>query len=303
MAFYGNNIGIIPLTDAAGITKVFNKQTHLGLDIGWSESKFINCPVLAWQDGTIVDKGFSSEVGNFVVLEHTYTTTKRWTGYIHLNRPISGAKGTKYNLGQQISDAQRGNTGKSNGPHLHLYLTQEVPITTTYTWNTMLMVAVDPQPYLYYDKRFNTDYIAPSWSKPLPKVIYPKPVARDELVEQVEIKSATRRLRNGPGLTFEAYPEYCAPGIYNVHSWAVKDGYDWALIDEIDGFKFYAAIMEGEDLPVTDYKKLYEEQKELYEGEKQANIDLKKQINEADRKLAIARAKLKSIRDITEGDL
>lgn len=32
------------------------------------------------------------------------------------------------------------------------------------------------------------------------------------------------------------------------------------MIDEIDGNKFYVAVMEGEDLPIIDYKQLYEEE-------------------------------------------
>ncbi len=45
MSFYGKNVGIIPLTDAAGITKVFNWPSHKGVDIGWYAMQY--CPVLA----------------------------------------------------------------------------------------------------------------------------------------------------------------------------------------------------------------------------------------------------------------
>ena len=69
-------IGIIPLTDAAGITKNFNAQNHRGLDIGWYANKF--CPVLAWQDGTLIAKGYSGQVGYWLVMEHEYDDGKRW---------------------------------------------------------------------------------------------------------------------------------------------------------------------------------------------------------------------------------
>lgn len=282
-------IGFIPLTDAAGVTKVFNKQTHLGLDIGWWKTP--NCPVLAWQDGIIVDKGYSQEVGYFVVLEHRYTTTKRWTGYIHLTALNNLSKGAKVEAGKPIGNARRGNTGVSNGVHLHLYLTQEVPITTTYTWDLMKNCAVDPYPFLYWDKSVNTDYIAVSWAKEYPKVEYPKPVERNEEVEQADIKSGTRRLRNGPGLKFDAYPEYAIPGIYNVHGWTQADGYDWTRLDTIDGNEFYAAIMEGEDLPVADFKALYEEEKKL-------NEELTDKLNTAETGLKRATAKLEDIKKI-----
>ena len=263
MAIYNKDIGYIPLTDAAGVVKVFDKQTHLGLDIGWYKNE--HCSVLAWQDGTVVDKGYSSEVGYFVVLEHRYTTTKRWTGYIHLTALNNLPNGAKIEGGRPIGNAKRGDTGISRGTHLHLYLTQEAPISTVYTWNTMRSLAIDPFPFLYWDKEVNTEYISPSWPNKYPAIKYPEPVERNEEVEQCDIKSSTRRLRKGPGLKFESYPEYAKPGIYNVHGWTQADGYDWTRIDTIDGNEFFTAVMEGEDLPVADFKELYKEEKKLNE--------------------------------------
>ena len=305
MAIIKSDIGYVPLTDAAGIVKVFDKQTHLGLDIGWYKNE--HCPVLAWQDGTVVDKGYSSEVGYFVVLEHKYTTTKRWTGYIHLTALNNLPNGTKITGGQPIGNALRGNTGISRGTHLHLYLTQETPISTTYTWNTMRSLAIDPFPFLYWDKAVNYEYISPSWAKQYPQIVYPKPVERNEEVEQCDIKSNTRRLRKGPGLEFDSYPEYAKPGIYNVYGWTQADGYDWALIDTIDNNKFYAAIMEGEDLPVADFKALYKAEKKRNEqltkelksaqdGRKKATEALTEKLAE----LSTAKSKLKSIIEIAE---
>lgn len=289
MAIYNKEVGYIPLTDAAGVTKVFNKPSHLGLDIGWWANK--NCPVLAWQDGTVVDKGYGNEVGYFVVLEHRYTTTKRWTAYIHLTSLNNLTNGSKVAGGEPIGNARRGNTGVSNGVHLHLYLTQELPITTTYTWDLMKNSAIDPYPFLYWDKEVNSEYIAVSWPNEFPKVEYPKPVERNEEVEQCEIKSATRRLRTGPGLQFESYPEYATPGIYNVHGWTQADGYDWTLIDSINVDDFYRAIMEGEDLPVTDFKA-------LYEAEKILNEELTEELNTAQTALKQADDKLEQIKKI-----
>lgn len=257
--FYGKNVGVIPLTDAAGITKPFNWPSHKGVDIGWSDARWINCAVLAWQDGFVVDKGYGSEVGYYIVLEHTYDDgTKRWTGYIHLSTSSTLLKGQKVELGQCIG--YRGNSGKSNGVHLHLYLTDTVTVKTLYTWDTMLAHSIDPVPYLYFSAKYNTIYIAPTWKKELKEMKYPKPVERNELVEQCDIKSDTRRMRNQPSTSGKAYDQYCTKGIYNVHGWTSADGYDWTMIDEIDGNKFYVAVMEGEDLPVVDYKSLYQEE-------------------------------------------
>lgn len=247
MAFYGKNVGVVPLTDAAGITKVFNWPSHKGLDIGWYATQY--CPVLAWQDGFVVDKGYGSEVGNYIVVEHTYTDGKRWTGYIHLVDTPSVKKGDKVTLGQQMGNARRGNSGVSNGVHLHIYLTKVVPIKTLYTWNTMLENCIDPKPYLYWSKEFNTQFISTAWTKELKKIVYPQPVKRNEKVHQVEIKSETRRLRAAPSINGMAYDDYCEKGFYNVYDMQEADGYTWALIAEIDDNKFWVAVMSGEDLP------------------------------------------------------
>lgn len=289
MAIIKSDIGYVPLTDAAGVVKVFDKQTHLGLDIGWYKNE--HCSVLAWQDGTVVDKGYSSEVGYFVVLEHRYTTTKRWTGYIHLAALNNLPNGAKIEGGRPIGNAKRGDTGISRGTHLHLYLTQEAPISTVYTWNTMRSLAIDPFPFLYWDKSVNTEYISPSWPNKYPAIKYPEPVERNEEVEQCDIKSSTRRLRKGPGLKFESYPEYAKPGIYNVHGWTQADGYDWTRIDTIDGNEFFTAVMEGEDLPVADFKELYKEEKKL-------NEELTEKLNTAQTGLKRATEALEKIKTI-----
>lgn len=278
--------GIIPLTDARGITKPYNYPSHKGIDIGWAETP--NCPVLAWQDGVVVRRGYGSEVGNYIVVEHYYNedNTKRWTGYIHLAYFPTVKVGDKVYLGQQMANATRGNTGQSSGVHLHFYLTKCVPQKTPYTWDTMLANVTDPYEYLYYNKRYNTMYISTEWKKELELMKYPEPVERDETRQQVEIKSDTRRLRKTPSLKGKAYAEYCKRGIYNVYDWKTSDGYDWRLIDTIDENEFWVAVMSGEDLPIVDYKELY-------------NMEVLKR-QQVEMELSEALSKLKSIKDIIE---
>ena len=245
MSYYGDNVGLVPLKEAAGITKPFDWPDHKGVDMGYRSTPVT--PVLAWQDGTVVEKGYGSTIGNYIVLEHTYKTGKRWTGYIHLNDSPNVTVGQKFELGQQIGNARRGNTGKSNGYHLHLYLTSIVPLTTAYTWNNMLANSIDPVPYLYYSKKFNTDFISVDWKKELKPMIYPDPVARDEYKHQCRIISTTRRLRKAPN--GDIWDELLKPGIYNVKEVVNKGAYSWGLIDEINNNQFWVAIMSGEDLP------------------------------------------------------
>ncbi len=148
-----------------------------------------------------------------------------------------------------MGNARRGNTGVSNGEHLHLYLTSVVSLKTLYSWNNMLANSIDPKPYLYWSKDFNTKFISTAWTKELKKVVYPTPVARDIWTHQIEVKSETRRLRRGASLTATPYDEYCVKGIYNAKALTFVDDYTWALIDEIDGNRFWVAVMDGEDLP------------------------------------------------------
>ena len=245
MSYYGDNVGLVPLQEAAGITKPFNWPSHKGVDLGYKT--IVNTPVLAWQDGVVVRKGYGYEVGYYIVMEHTYKTGKRWTGYIHLADVPNATIGRKYQLGQQIGNARRGNTGKSNGPHLHLYLTKIVPLDTKYTWDNMLANSIDPVPYLYYSKKYNTDFISVDWKKELKPMIYPDPVARDEYKHQCRILSTTRRMRKAPD--GDIWDELCKPGIYNVKESVNKGAYTWGLIDEINNNQFWVAIMAGEDLP------------------------------------------------------
>ena len=297
-----NEIGIIPLTDARGITKQFNASTHRGLDIGWYKNQY--CPVLAWQDGKLIAKGYSGEVGYWLVMEHTYETGKRWVGYIHLYNAITRAVGTTYKMGEKIGNAKRGNTGASNGTHLHIYMTKIIPQDEVFVWNNttnkLSEYAIDPLPHLYYDKKFNTEYIAPSWSRPLPeKITYPTPVERDETKHQVEIKSETRRLRNAPSGTI--YDEMCKKGIYNVHEEQEKDGYKWALIDTIENRPFWVAVMDGEDLPATDYEKMYEDEVAKNDELTKQLAEVKENNKELTKALALATNKINQIKAIVNG--
>lgn len=296
-------IGIIPLTDARGITKQFNASTHRGLDIGWYKNQY--CPVLAWQDGKLIAKGYSGECGYWCVLEHTYDTGKRWVGFIHLYNQITRPLNSIYKMGEKIGNAKRGNTGYSNGTHLHIYMTKIIPKDEEFVWNNdtnkLSEYAIDPLPHLYYDKKYNTEFISTVWSRPLPeRITYPEPVKRDESVHQCEIRSDTRRLRKSP--SGEIYDEMCKKGIYNVYKEKEKDGYTWALIGTIENREFWVAVMEGEDLPVTDYKKLYEEE-EKKNKQLTAQFELaQKDIQELNSQLAIATKRINDAIRVLKGE-
>ena len=249
MAYYGNNIGVVPLVDAGGITQEFKAGKHYGIDIGYSSvAKDPNCKVLAWQDGYVVDYGYGSEVGNFIVLQHDYDTGHRWTGYIHLKDKPNVTKGQKFKLGEPMGNARRGNTGQSGGTHLHFYLTKIVPKLTKYTWGAMKSNCIDPKPYLYYSKEYNTEYISPSWTKELPKPIEPvtPPVERDIYKDQLTCHVDNLRVRKSASLSGEKIGHLEKDKFYNWSATQNADGYEWYQIAEA---QWCAKIEELEILP------------------------------------------------------
>ena len=241
---YGNNVGIVPLADAAGITQEFKAGSHYGIDIGWSsKANDPYCPVLAWQDGTVVDCGYGGQVGNFLVVEHDYGSEgHRWTGYIHLKDKPNLKVGSKVYFGKQMGNARRGNTGASKGIHLHLYLTKIVSKITKYTWGTMKANSIDPKPYLYYSKQYNTEYISSAWTKPLPDPIV-QPVDRDILKDQLIVHVDNLRVRKSPSLKGDVIGRLQKDKYYNYFGSTQADDYTWyklaenqwvAKIDEMD---------------------------------------------------------------------
>lgn len=245
---YGNNVGIVPLTDAAGITQGFKPGKHYGVDIGWYKEKY--CAVLAWQDGKVIAKGYYSDTGFYVAIEHTYSMTKRWTCYIHLRSNATVNIGDKVQLGQKIG--VRGNSGSSKGIHLHLYLTSEIAKNIKFSFTNLKKYAVNPVPYLYYDKKFNTIYISKDWEKhlpnPLPEVV--DPVARDERKNQLICHEADLRVRTGASVKKEVIGYLLKDQYYDWFDSKESGGYTWYKLAEN---QWCAKIESVDILPKQDY--------------------------------------------------
>lgn len=233
MPFYGNDIGIVPLTDAAGITKEFIPNSHYGIDIGWSSvANQPYCAVLAWQDGKVVGKGYYSDTGYWIALEHSYSNNKkRWTCYIHLKEAVSLKVGDKVKIGQRIGT--RGNSGHSSGVHLHLYLTKQFSESINFSFSNLKARSIDPKPYLYYSKEYNTLYISSgSWKKPLPAPIpeVVNPVERDVMKDQLICYEADLRVRNNASLKGDVLGHLQKDKYYNYFESKVADNYTWYRI-------------------------------------------------------------------------
>lgn len=232
MAFYGNNVGIVPLTDAAGITQGFKKGSHYGIDIGWYKEKY--CSVLAWQKGKVIARGYTWDCGNYVCLEHSYSDNKhRWTCYIHLKETACVSVGQTVELGQKIG--VRGSTGKSTAPHLHFYLTEEFSAKLPFSWSNLKAKAINPVPYLYYDKKYNTIYISPtSWKKPLPDPIdeVVKPVEKNVTKDQIICHEDNLRVRTTPSLSGTKIGHLEKDKYYDYFQIKDADNYIWYKIHD-----------------------------------------------------------------------
>lgn len=86
-----------------------NRSFHDGIDIGAN----LGTPIGAAMEGRVVETGYSSSFGNYVLLSHH----SGWMSfYGHMSR-IDVKAGQWVGIGQRIGLV--GNTGYSTGPHLH----------------------------------------------------------------------------------------------------------------------------------------------------------------------------------------
>ncbi|MBM7568033.1 M23 family metallopeptidase [Paenibacillus sacheonensis] len=102
-----------------------NPAKHTGLDI----AGHFGDSVYAAADGTVSETGFTSTLGNYVLIRHKGSLS---TKYMHMSR-ISVRKGDVLKQGGVIG--AMGSTGRSTGPHLHFEVLEHG-------------VPVDPKPYL-----------------------------------------------------------------------------------------------------------------------------------------------------------
>ncbi len=86
-----------------------SRSFHDGLDIGAN----LGTPIGAAMEGRVIEKGYSSSFGNYVLIAHH----SNWMSfYGHMNSSIV-KEGQWVGIGQRIGFV--GNTGYSTGPHLH----------------------------------------------------------------------------------------------------------------------------------------------------------------------------------------
>lgn len=290
-----NDFGVLPCREYSGYVRGWintKELKHRGVDIAPFEKPTQNglTDNIAWDTGKVIRVWIGKDGGdwgNCLIIEHTYIGYKRWTGYFHFEK-IYVKVGQIVEQGQALG--KRGNTGKSNGEHLHFQITKPLPLSETYGDTKFNNYAVDPMPFIFYDKRFNVE-LSPYFKevlKPLP--LYPVPVERNAKKKQVKVQIDYLYIRSTPN--GEKYNNYCTAGIYDVLAEQDAGNYRWYLISESNGYQFWVASGgdRTKDLPVDD---------DVEELKKQLN-NMTAKCKELENKLANEQGKIAQIKDIVK---
>lgn len=162
-------------TDYVGIIQKFS-ATHKGLDLGWKSDPIM--PIYAPDDGVVIFEGYYSNKEIACVTHHKQL--KMVVLYGHLSRTIIN-KGDIVKQHQQIGNM--GNTGNSNGNHLHYEVWANVPDDFVFTENTIKVnrakYAIDPLTCTYLFK----DQVANATSD---KIVLKAPTDIEELKKQIQ---------------------------------------------------------------------------------------------------------------------
>lgn len=201
-------------------------SSHRGVDMAWNwDHGGPEMPVYAPADGTVVyakdgmGNTYSSGIpdwGNYVKIQHADGV---YTLMAHLLKGSVIVKtGQIVKRGQQIG--KMGNTGYSAGNHTH---------TEVYVGGSGTSYRVNPVDYMFAypeqsvhagDKK---EYGIKTYD-PIKEI--GTPVARNVMVDQLEVVTDTLRARKAPGLSGEVLG-YVKTGIYDIKETADVDDYKW----------------------------------------------------------------------------
>jgi len=109
------------------VSSIRGGRAHAGIDISIAD-KSRNYHVVAALDGVVVDHGFQSSMGNYVVIVHGYYAPKGKyikTTYMHLaTGSFTGAVVNNAKIKAGTAIGIMGSTGNSTGPHLHFQINE-----------------------------------------------------------------------------------------------------------------------------------------------------------------------------------
>ena len=208
------------------IIQLFKPNKHYGLDLGWNRNYGgKNQPIYASADGVVYSIKDNDKTGkswgNYVKIKHD---DKTYTLYAHLKDGIKVKVGDKVKMGDLLG--YMGNTGKSNGNHLHFEI---------YIGGAGTKYRVDPLPLIYV---FPDQITSQGETKDIVKYYYPitEPVERDETKNQLKILKSTLRVRQEPNLDGLVLDYATKDAIYDDLVVLEESGYKWHKIAENNYF-------------------------------------------------------------------
>lgn len=216
---------IYPLSRYIKITQIYHSG-HLGVDYGWNDGIYNHQPIVAIEDGIVVGcadgydntYGKSKIYGNYVNIDHG---NGWWSLYGHLLKGSVRVKvGQKVKKGDIV--AQMGNSGWSNGQHLHFELRN--------TYNSK-QGSIDPIYYLYVEDK--SIYVNPA-SLEYNQIKYRdtspvQPVEKDSAIDQIEVALSFLNCRDIPSTKGNRLG-FLSEGYYNVKEMTESEGYTWYRI-------------------------------------------------------------------------
>lgn len=231
---------VYPLSRYIKITQVYWSQ-HLGVDFGWNDGAYCNQPIVAIEDGVVVGcvDGYGNTYpnqriyGNYVNIDHGGGW---YSMYGHLLKDSVRVKeGQTIKKGEIIG--QMGNSGYSNGQHLHFELRKG---------RNGKAYSIDPIDYLFVEDK--SIYVNPA-SLEYNQIKYREtspvtPTDKNDLVDQIYVGLQFLNCRSKPSLKAERLG-FLAEGYYNVLEITESDGYTWYKIGtdrwcaQVDNVTFY----------------------------------------------------------------
>lgn len=132
------------------------EEIHRGLDI----TTHYNDPVYSMLNGYILDKGYTSTAGNYVIIADDTVGSSTYgyaTRYLHLAYAVVPPINTRVLVGQQIGI--EGSTGTSTAIHLHVEM-QDVS-RFNWSWHSSYTQSdyIDPTVFMGIDNEYLTHWI------------------------------------------------------------------------------------------------------------------------------------------------
>lgn len=164
-----------------------------------------------------------------------------------------------------------GKDGNATGNHFHISVSKGKYVSNGWKKNNknawcITGTPIKPEEAFYVDKDFTTIKNTANLNfKDMPKINLPKPVTRNETIDQIEVLINNLRCRTSPKIQSNNIIGYIEKGCYNILNMSKDDKYIWYEVEDDKwvadnnkdewlnvNYKVVSKIEEKEDLKVED---------------------------------------------------